>query len=181
MGCCGSRSKSPEELAAAAHQPPIPLDHGLLLSLHKAIEAEYDNSTEGAMGRWMVIDLREYGRGGDKELEKVNSTMADFVKWVADVEAALQKEATTSARLLEHWQAKTAPVDTLQGAEGATLRVGTRVQTQKFGVFQGGWQAGSVTGAFVCGEVAVKYDDGSTWQGKSTEAYPYKYGRGAPF
>ena len=42
---------SPEEMAEVAHTPPIPLDHGILLELHKELVKEYDNGTEGAVAR----------------------------------------------------------------------------------------------------------------------------------
>ena len=44
---------SPEEMAEVAHTPPIPLDHGILLELHKELVKEYDNGTEGAVARWL--------------------------------------------------------------------------------------------------------------------------------
>ena len=83
----------------------------------------------------------------------------------------------TTATLLQNWQVKTKAAETLPGAENCTLRVGSRVHMQ---MQPGQWAAGSVKGAFMSGEVYVKFDDGSEWQGPSTNCAPYKYGRGGP-
>ena len=170
---------SPEEMAEVAHTPPIPLDHGILLELHKELVKEYDNGTEGAVARWLEHMLPQFGRGGAEELEKVHSTVDDFKAWVEQVEAALKVEeaVATTATLLQNWQVKTKAAETLPGAENCTLRVGSRVHMQ---MQPGQWAAGSVKGAFMSGEVYVKFDDGSEWQGPSTNCAPYKYGRGGP-
>ena len=111
-------------MAEVAHTPPIPLDHGILLELHKELVKEYDNGTEGAVARWLEHMLPQFGRGGAEELEKVHSTVDDFKAWVEQVEAALKVEeaVATTATLLQNWQVKTKAAETLPGAENCTLR-----------------------------------------------------------
>ena len=69
-------------------------------------------------------------------------------------------------------------------ADGTSLYVGTRVQTQ-WTREEGGddrWCAGSVSAVLASGEVTIKYDDGDRWTGRGVDvhlldgAHPLKRG-----
>ena len=58
-------------------------------------------------------------------------------------------------------------------ADGTSLYVGTRVQTQ-WTREEGGddrWYAGSVSAVLASGEVTIKYDDGDRWTGRGVDVH----------
>jgi len=99
MGCGPSKN----DLAAEAADVPLPKSHPMLESLFQALDAEYGQNKEGAVGAWLE-KLPEFGRGGDIELKAHDVDVDDFTAWVEDVQKALRKEATSLHNLQLIWK-----------------------------------------------------------------------------